>query len=159
MIKGELIGGDKLIIAMRNRGEVARDAIGRAVMRMTVQLQRNVKLKLTDNVLKVRSGTLRRSINQKVSGQGTTIVKGEVGTNVVYGRFWEFGFQGTQNVKAHLRTIKKAFGKDITPVTFEMPAHTRNVHATPHSFLRSALDELQPTIKEELTRAAKEIVK
>jgi hypothetical protein len=159
MIKGELVGGDALIIAMRNRGEVARDAIGRAVVRLTIQLQRDVKGKLTDNVLRVRSGTLRRSINQKVSGEGSTIVKGEVGTNVVYGRFWEFGFEGTQAVKAHLRTVKKAFGRDITPTTFEMPAHTRNVHAAPHSFLRSALDELQPTIKAELTRAGKEIVK
>ena len=56
----------------------------------------------------IDKGILRNSINYKIVG--STI---KVGTNVVYGAFHHFGFDGTIDVLQHTRVIKKAFGKNV----------------------------------------------
>lgn len=130
------------------------------VKRLSIALQREVMVKLTGQVLNVRTGTLRRSINQEVldSPQG---IRGIVGTNVSYAAIHEYGYDGPVNVRAHLRTIKEAFGRPLTKghKTFEVSAHVRNVHVPERSFLRSTLNEFEPRIKEEISEAAREAIR
>jgi len=117
-----------------------------------LRLVRRVKLKLSDDVLNVKTGRLRRSINGRMTGQGTAEVSAFVGTNVPYGRTHEYG--GDVTVKEHLRLVKQAFGKQLkTPVWQTVRSHT--VHYPERSFLRSALNEMRGEIKEELSRAVK----
>lgn len=127
----------------------------RAVRRLAIDLQGYVKgQKLTGQVLHVRTGTLRRSINQDVQQDGNKI-RGVVGTNVSYARIHEYGFTGSVNVKQHLRTITQAFGKTLkSPATQMVQAHSRNVNLPERSFLRSALKEFEPKITEGLRKAA-----
>lgn len=47
---------------------------------------------------------LRNSIATKVSDSGKEFV-GRIGTNVKYGAYHEFGFRGTQTVRAHTRVM------------------------------------------------------
>lgn len=61
------------------------------------------KKKVSDDVLKVRSGTLKRSIDYEVEKSGGDFTT-RIGTNVWYGRLHEFG--GTFTVPAHERTVK-----------------------------------------------------
>lgn len=66
-------------------------AFQKKMLQVVVMLMSYVKQKkLTGQVLKVKSGTLRRSISGKVEGSGR-YTWGEVGTNVKYGVFWELG--------------------------------------------------------------------
>lgn len=127
----------------------------RAVRRLAINLQGYVKdQKLSGQVLHTRTGTLRRSINQEVTQSGSSI-RGVVGTNVSYGRIHEYGFQGTVDVKAHLRTITQAFGRPLSsPVTQNVRAHTMTVNLPERSFLRSALKDFEPRILKELKAAA-----
>jgi phage gpG-like protein len=127
----------------------------RAVRRLAISLQGYVKTqKLSGQVLHVRSGTLRRSINQEVRQTGHAI-QGTVGTNVSYARIHEYGFSGTVNVREHLRTVSKAFGRPLaSPVTQTVRAHTKNVNLPERSFLRSALKDFEPRILSELKAAA-----
>jgi phage gpG-like protein len=156
MIQGELLGGDELAAVMRVKAPTFQRNFGQAILRLTVELLRNVKDdKLSGQVLNVRTGRLRRSINQRTSGLDTPQPEGVVGTNVVYARPHEYGFKGVVSVKTHMRIQKQAFGKAITPVEVTVPQHSRRVNLPEKSFLRSALADLQPRIKEELERVAK----
>jgi phage gpG-like protein len=56
------------------------------------------------------TGRLRNSITQTVEQTPKGVV-GTVGTNLSYGAFHEFGFNGVERVKAHTRTIGQLNGK------------------------------------------------
>jgi phage gpG-like protein len=113
--------------------------------------------KLSGDILKVRTGRLRRSIHPewdfKPGHMGAT-----VGTNVEYAAIHEYGFKGTVQVKSFQREMTKAFGRPIAPKQVTVSAHSRNINMPERSFLRSALKEMRPEIIEGLKNAvAKEL--
>lgn len=160
MIKGELLGGDELKAKFSQAAPKFTAALGQSIGRLVLMLQRNVKAdKLSGQVLRVRTGRLRRSINARTEGIGTETPAGYVGTNVSYARAHEYGFAGRVTVKQHMRNIKQAFGRSITPVQVMVGTHTRRVDIPEKSFLRSALSELEPQIKSEIRGAVTEALK
>lgn len=134
----------------------ALEELRNTTVSLVIKLQRKVKEeKLSGQVLKNRTGRLRRSITGKTEGEGTQLY-GIVGTNVEYAAVHEYG--GPVTIKAHLRTITQAFGKTLRqPVTFSVRAHTVNYKQ--RSFLRSALIEMSAEIKQELTQAMRKAMK
>ena len=154
MIKGWLLGGDKIIRQLTESPHYMQNALNQSVSRMALRLLARVKAdKLSGQVLKVRTGRLRRSINQRVvrEGQG---VYGYVGTNVDYGRTHEFGFKGAVSVRAHLREVKQAFGKPLQDAkSVFVQSYSRKVTLPPRSFLRSALREIEPEIRADMCKA------
>ena len=78
-----------------------------------------------------------------------TGIYGTVGTNVEYARFQELGFTGAQNIRAHVRNVKAAFGKSLKggAVTVAVKGHSRHVEYPAHSFLASAVRELEDDFK------------
>lgn len=152
---------------------VARETIGRLVL----LLQTQAKFKLSGEVLNVRTGRLRRSITKRIEASGGS-VSGIVGTNVSYAAAHEFGFDGTVNVREHLRQVRehgrfslqrvkdkdlgvwrKRRGK-LTGGVATVHAHTRHVNLPERSFLRSALKELheQGVDAAELQRAMRKLL-
>jgi len=140
----------------------------RARLRTTIEslgfrLQRMIQeQRLSGQVLRVQSGRLRRSINTRVQDTAQSVTA-SVGTSVSYGRFWELGFHGVEHVNAYVRRVS---GRDVRRAMEGgtrarvaargigyMRAHTRRVDVEPRSFLRSALTEMAPTIREELALA------
>lgn len=155
MLRFEMLGGEALAAVLRSWSpqvqQAAHAAIGRSVLRLQSHIRRN---KLSGQVLGVRTGTLRRSIDQAVVTASSNRVTGEVGTNLKYGIAHEYGFNGSVNVKAHLRQIKQAFGRPLKqPVFVPVRAYSRHVSLPERSFLRSALKDLQPAIEADLRGA------
>jgi phage gpG-like protein len=160
VIKGELLGGEALVQRFEGMVPKFTGLMTQSIGRLTLTLLRNVKAnKLSGQVLNVRTGRLRRSINQRMEGLNTEKVAGYVGTNVVYARPHEYGFKGNVPVKAHLRNIKTAFGKSISPVTVQVQGYTRKVDTPEKSFLRSALAEMDDAIRAEIRGAVTEAIK
>lgn len=120
-------------------------ALLRVMNRLSIEVQRGVKDKLTGPVLHVRTGTLRRSINRRVEqiGGGVTAT---IGTNVKYAGVHEFGFQGTVDVREHVRRMKS--GTNVA-----VRAHARQVDMPERSFLRSTVTDMAPHIKAEIRKA------
>lgn len=56
------------------------------------------------------TGRLRSGMQSQVQRTGQRVV-GRIGNNVKYAAFHEFGFHGTQNVRAHSRVIDQANAK------------------------------------------------
>lgn len=160
MIKGWILGGDDLVKRLTAAPQDIQSALQASVTRMALRLLARVKNdKLSGQVLKVRSGKLRRGINQRVVREGSGVY-GYVGTNVDYGRLHEYGFKGSVSVRAHLRKMTQTFGKPMkTPKQVQVGSHNRNVDLPPRSFLRSALNEMQPEIERSMREAVKAAAK
>ena len=62
--------------------------------------------------LDVRTGRLASSLATKVDSSPTRIV-GRIGTNIPYAGYHEFGFHGTEAVRAHTRVISQTSAKGI----------------------------------------------
>lgn len=135
-------------------------AVRTEVTRLSIELQRAVKeTKLTGQVLNVRTGTLRRSISRKMI-ERYGVILGVVGTNVKYGAAHEYGFSGPVTVKAHMRMMKMAWGKEVKqPRLIQVRQHVMNMKLPERSFLRSALDEMRPKIQLYLKLAAEGAVR
>ena len=128
-----------------------------AVTRLSLLVQRSVKEdKLSGQVLHVRTGTLRRSINREVTSDNTGVYA-TIGTNVSYGAAHEYGFTGTVNVREHTRRsrvqmqMKKSGVKPVGDVIVR--AHTMNINMPERSFLRSTLRDYRPQIEGDLRAA------
>lgn len=77
------------------------------------------------------SRRLRNSINYRVEGSSV-----RVGTNVEYARIHQFGFFGLEQVGAHTRLIKQAFGKKLKfPVYQTVGPHQRYMRIPARPFL------------------------
>lgn len=151
-ITGQIIGERETIASLRSLGPNVRQEVGVSVGRLVLRLQVRIKRKLSDDVLSVRTGRLRRSVVTEIEN-GPTFVLGKAGTNVVYARPHEFGMNETVPVKDHLRTIKQAFGKPIEPREVAVKAHSRKMVFPEKSFLRSSLAEMSPDVNNELNAA------
>lgn len=130
----------------------------RAIGRLILQLQKKVvREKLTGQVLKVKHGTLRRSIDVGVADRGSA-VEGSVGTNVKYAAIHEFGGRtAAHEIKARkakalrfqLASGAAQFRKSVMHPGSKMPER---------SFLRSALREMDGAIREEFEQAIGSVI-
>lgn len=129
----------------------------KATARAALKLLRHVKEdKLNGQVLNVRTGRLRRSITMRVETEGSTVT-GFVGTNVAYAARFEYGFQGTETVRAFMR--RAPGGKKNAARTVPVNSFTRKVNVPARSFLRSAYDDQRDAIGAELRTAATQTVR
>jgi phage gpG-like protein len=152
-ITGAIIGDKETLLTLGRKGDDVRAELRRAVERLAPTLAGIVKDKLSDDVLRVRTGRLRRSITYAVREEPGGVY-GTVGTNVEYARFHELGFHGTQSVREHLRKVTQGFGKAANSKMVKVRAHERHVDYAGRPFLRPSLEQLQPEITAELEKAA-----
>jgi phage gpG-like protein len=142
-----MTGQETVVANLRLRGELLPQAIAdRMFDIVTLIRDRVVALKLSGQVLRNRTGTLRRSITARVErqpGQVTGIVG--VGSKAWYGKLHEYG--GIYNVPASVRRSSR--GNE-----YEVRAHS--IHFRQRSFLRSTLSESQGDIRSMLEGAIKE---
>ena len=146
MTKFELIGKDELVKKLQELTPNIQQNLQASIFGLVIKLQSYIQSnKLSGQVLKTKTGTLRRSIATKVASDSNSIV-GVVGTNSNYGLMHEYGFKGNETVQAHLRRITMAWGKSISPRTINVRTHSRAVDFPERSFLRSALEDMKPDI-------------
>jgi hypothetical protein len=141
----------------------ARTRLRTTIESLGFRLQRLVQADyLSGQVLNVRSGRLRRSINTRLR-ETPGSVTASVGTSVSYGRFWELGFHGIEHVAAYTRRVS---GRDVRGAMEGhtrkrltamglgyVRAHDRRVDVGPRPFLRRGLEAMSGTIRNELALA------
>jgi phage gpG-like protein len=161
-ISGRIAGANTVLNQFASVTPEARKRVRDTVSRLALQLLRHVKAdKLSGQVLRNVTGTLRRSINQKVRDEQGAII-GSVGTNLSYARAHELGvdMHKAVQVRAHLRTITQAWGRPLaTPRQVQVGPFSRNqhIHLPERSFLRSALDDMRPEIRQQLVDALRNL--
>lgn len=160
MIDGYVVGDKEVARRFRALPDGVLSRVADSIGRLILRLQRKVMQdKLTGQVLKVRTGTLRRSIDQRLVTDSDSVA-GIVSTNVKYGKAHEYGSDKTVTVREHLRLVKKAWGKELKhPVWATVKAHSMKQNLPERSFLRSALADMKPEIIADLNKAAAEGIK
>ncbi len=158
MIAACLLGAEPALDRLRAMPDAARSGLARAIAKLGIDLQNNVQQnKLSGQVLKVRSGSLKSSIDVETD-QSAAAITATVSTNLDYAAAQEYGFSGTVGVRASLRQIKEAFGRPIAEKTIGVSAHSRRVDLPERSFLRSALDDMAPDISAGVEDALREAI-
>jgi phage gpG-like protein len=150
-IIAQVVGAETLIASLKETAAGYSKRVPATVRALGLQLLANVKENyLTGQSLNVRTGRLRRSINEKFTENGTTFTS-SVGTNVSYGRFWELGFHGIEEVKAHTRMMTMAWGRAVKePREISVGAHQRELDQKARPFLQPALAAMKDEIRARL---------
>jgi len=154
-LKFAIVGSKEAAEAMRDRAPRIVASVNRALLALGYKLQAHIQQdKLHGQVLKQRTGRLAGSIHV-TPHLGDTQSYVQVGTNVEYARIHEYG--GT--TKAHIITArnKKALafisgGADVIVRSVRHPGSKM----PERSFLRSALRDMTPEIKQRLAAAVRE---
>ena len=151
-----MAGSIDVRVNLNEENDRIRKEIKRTITALTLRLERTIKEDmLTGQRLKVQSGRLRGSIVSKVSEEGN-LIAGAVtagGAHVKYAFIHEFGLTAPLMVKEHLRRIKQAFGRPITPRDALIKAHTRNVKFPEKRFMRDSLLEVAKITPQNIERA------
>lgn len=151
MITGEITKGLDLPLRLTKTLPLINNAVQGTVVRLAIKMSALVQRKLSGEVLKVRTGRLRRSINIKYDNKGASF-DAIIGTNVKYGAVHELGLTipphivEAKNAKAlkFISSGKTVFAKRVNIPAVQMPER---------SFLRTALNEMESEIATQLTAA------
>jgi phage gpG-like protein len=153
MITAKLMGDGALLSRLRALPGAINSALIRAITKLAIDLQDNVRQnKLSGTMLSVRSGSLKSSIDVRLD-QKSTAIAATIFSDSGYARVHEYGFSGTVSVRESLRRITEAFGRPISGTTVNVRAHSRKMELPERSFLRSALEDLAPSIRDEVEAA------
>jgi HK97 gp10 family phage protein len=139
-------------------GQMTDAVTGEALMTAATSGAKLIETQAKINVPK-RTGNLARSMHTLPvhSSRNSAVVS--VGTNVEYAAMIEFGYVGPQDVSAHFRTIKEAFGRPLRfPVTAGVRAHVRQINRPAQPYLRPALDSTRGAVVAEISAVLRAIV-
>jgi phage gpG-like protein len=156
MLSVTVVGSEELQAKFASMPDKLHRKLLAAVTGLSLQLEAHVKRdKLAGRVLDHITGRLQGSIHSDVEDEPERITGRVYSAGCNYAAIHEYGFQGTENVKEHIRT--HLFGREVAP--FTVPAHTRSMNMPERSFLRSALADFKDKITQDLSRAANEAFK
>lgn len=157
MIKGVIIGDKEVMARFDNFAGKLRDELKTGIGRAALAVQRNVvDVKLAGAALNVRTGRLWRSINVKTTETGNSITA-SIGTNVSYGAAWEFGFRRKIGAGARGWLASSVSNARATYYIARHPPGTKSY--AERSFLRSALADMEDTIRSEFEQAVARAVR
>lgn len=150
---------ERVVATLREMSPRLHAALEKRMKEITFMLRdKIVALKLSGQVLRTRTGTLRRSITARVEAEGDVItgIVG-VGSKAWYGKLHEYG--GTFQVPTHARLLtRRQRGKRKKQESGSTSVRAHTVYFKERSFMRSTLRENQGTIRSMLEAAIKEVV-
>ena len=158
MITAYLVGDVQLLERLRALPGAINSGLLGGIAHLGIELRRHVQQdKLSGQVLRSRTGSLRSSVSLQVDQSGGAVTA-SVFTDSRYAGAQEYGFAGTVSVRASLRRIREAFGRPIAEKAISVRAYDRRMDLPERSFLRSALEDIAPAIRDEVEAALAEAV-
>ena len=153
MIAARLVGDDVVLEWLSGASDAVASGIAQAITQLGIELQRHIQDdELSGQMIAVRSGSLKSSIDLQID-QDSERISVTVYSDSKYAAAHEYGFAGTVDVKASLRRIREAFGRQISEKTINVRAYRRGIELPERSFMRSALEDMDPAIRDEVEAA------
>jgi hypothetical protein len=153
VITARLVGDDAALAWLRANPDAIASGLARAITKLGIDLQRTIhEDELSGQILAARSGSLKSSIDLQID-QSADAVAVTVSSDSAYAHAHEYGFSGTVDVRASLRRITEAFGRPISEKTVSVRAYHRRMDLPERSFMRSALEDMDPAIRDEVEAA------
>jgi hypothetical protein len=120
-----------------------------------MELQRNIQEnELTGQTLAPRSGSLTSSNSPQIY-QSDDRIAATVSSGSEYTHAREYGL-GAADVGANLRRMTKGFRRRIPRKASSLPSYRRRIDVPEPSFLHSALEDMDPAIRDEVEAALRE---
>jgi hypothetical protein len=150
MITARLVGDDAVLAWLRATPDLAASGLARAITALGIELQRKIQVgELTGQTLAARQGSLRSGTNLQLD-QSDDRIAATVSSDSEYARAHRYGAVG---VGARLRRITKAFARPRPRGAIKVRSDRRRVDAPKGSFLSSALEDMDPAIRDEVEAA------
>jgi hypothetical protein len=158
VITADLVGDEQALERLRALPEAVNSRLLRVITQLGIELQRDVQQdKLSGQVLRSRTGSLKSSIDFGIDQSGGSITA-SVFSDRRYAGAQEYGFAGTVTITVSLRRIREAFARPIAEKTISVRAYDRRMDLPERSFLRSALNDMTPAIRDAVETALAEAV-
>jgi phage gpG-like protein len=145
-------GADEVAARLLLAPAKVRAAVRRAVEASAAAVTARSKAKLSDDVLHVRTGRLRRSVHYAMIGSDD-LPAAVIGTNVEYARIHEYGGTTRAHVIEAINARFLAFRGSDGDMVFRARVLHPGSKMPERSFLRSALGEEEAAIKDRIYRA------
>jgi hypothetical protein len=156
VITARLTGDDAVLAWLRAIPDAVASGLVRAITTLGIELQRKLQEhELANQTLAPCSGSLSNSlqIDQSDDRIAATVTTGSDCTQA-----HEYGF-GAADVAASLRHVKKAFRRPIPRKAISLQSYHRRIEVPEPSFLYSALEDMDPAIRDEVEAALREALK
>lgn len=148
-------GTDQVAARLARASSEVKDRVRQAIAESAARVTAIAKDKLSDDVLHVRTGRLRRSIHFQVGGTPEA-PSAAVGTNVEYAAIHEFGGQTKAHIIEAQRGKVLAFKGASGEMVFRAMVRHPGSRIPERSFLRSALAQEADAIRERIAAAVRE---
>lgn len=158
MIRLSLIGDEDVRERLGAIPAAAGPIMIRAVSDFADRVRAKAEENLSGRLLNTRTGRLRDSLATEVTSDGSQIAA-FIRAGAPYAAFQEFGFTGVESVRAYLRRQSEAFGRKVAPRSVQVRAHERHVDYQGRAYLRTALAETVPNLKDTLSSALTEVIR
>ena len=153
MITARLVGDDAVLAWLRAIPDLVASGLARAITTLGIELQRKIQEdELASQTLAPRSGSLSNSLQ---IDQSNDRIAATVSSGSDYTHAHEYGF-GAADVGASLRHVKKAFRRPIPRKAIGPQSYHRRIEVPEPSFLQSALEDMDPAIRDEVEAALRE---
>ena len=155
MITARLVGDDAVLAWLRATPDVAASGLARAITTLGIELQRKIQEdELTGQTLAARSGSFGSSTNLQLD-QSDDRIAATVSSDREYAHAHGYGAVG---VGAKLRRITKAFARPRPRKPINVWSDRRGMDVPKPSFLCSALEGMDPAIRDEAEAALREVL-
>jgi phage gpG-like protein len=152
MIVARLVGDDAVLAWLRATPDLAASGLARAMTTLGIELQRKVQENEPGQTLAARSGPLGSSTSLQLD-QSDDRIPATVSSHSEYAHAHGYGAVG---VGAKLRRITDAFGRPSPRKAINVRSDRRLINVPKPSFLSSALEDMDPAIRDEVETALRE---
>lgn len=152
MISARLVGDGDVLGWLRATPDAVSSGLGRVITTLGIELQRRAQqTQVTEQIRTSRVGSLQPNLSLQIEDGGDRILAriatdsdGEAGPVV--------------DVKASLRRIKESSSPPVSKGLFSKRSRPLRTELSRQSFLRSALEEMDPEIREGVEAALRDAV-
>ena len=153
MITAHLVGDEAVLAWLRATPDLAASGLARALTTLAIELQRKIQEgDPTGQSVAGRSGSLGSSLQLDQSDDRTAAT---VSSSNEYAHTHGYGAVG---VRAKLRHITNAFGLPRARKAINVRPDRRRIDVPKPSFLSSALEDMDPAIRDEVEAALREAI-
>lgn len=139
---------DALIVRLQDMSKAftGKEKLKAALTRIGVLVSSQAKLNIRAQRL-IDTGRLLNSIHYELFEHGDKRGVAIGSQGIPYAKVHEFGYHGAVQMKAHLRMMTKAFGKEVkSPRQIQVRAHARFINIRARPYLFPSLHKHQATI-------------
>jgi hypothetical protein len=155
MITARLVGDDVVLAWLRTTPDLAASGLASAITTLGIELQRKIQEnELTGQTLTGHSGSLGSSTSLQLD-QSDDRIAATVSSDREYAYAHGYGAVG---VGAKLRRITNAFGRPRPRKAINVRSYRRRIDVPKPSFLSSALEDMDPAIRDEAEAALREVL-